>query len=108
MADWSFLTSQARVLLCIAHDPGVRLRDIASAPSSAFSTASFGIRIRPLGFLAASGRSASGFRPEKAGVAAPMSIQPATTPLIRRVPPAEQNTRIGAHDSGTVAGPRTG
>jgi MarR family len=30
MADWSFLTSQARVLLCIAHDPGVRLRDIAA------------------------------------------------------------------------------
>jgi hypothetical protein len=39
----------------------------SSAPSSAFSTASFGIRIRPLAFLAASGRSASGFRPEKAG-----------------------------------------
>ena len=30
MVDWSFLTSQARVLLCIAHDPGVRLRDIAA------------------------------------------------------------------------------
>jgi DNA-binding IclR family transcriptional regulator len=30
MADWSFLTSQARVLLCIAYDPGVRLRDIAA------------------------------------------------------------------------------
>jgi len=30
MADWSFLTNHARVLLCIAHDPGVRLRDIAS------------------------------------------------------------------------------
>ena len=30
MADWSFLTSHARVLLCIAHDPGVRLRDIAA------------------------------------------------------------------------------
>ena len=30
MAYWSFLTSQARVLLCIAHDPGVRLRDIAA------------------------------------------------------------------------------
>ena len=29
MADWSFLTNHARVLLCIAHDPGVRLRDIA-------------------------------------------------------------------------------
>ena len=29
MAEWSFLTSHARVLLCIAHDPGVRLRDIA-------------------------------------------------------------------------------
>ena len=30
MADWSFLTTHARVLLCIAHDPGVRLRDIAA------------------------------------------------------------------------------
>ena len=30
MADWSFLTNHARVLVCIAHDPGVRLRDIAS------------------------------------------------------------------------------
>lgn len=25
---WSFLTNQARVLLCIAHDPGIRLREI--------------------------------------------------------------------------------
>lgn len=31
MANWSFLTNHARVLLCIAHDPGVRLRDIAAA-----------------------------------------------------------------------------
>jgi hypothetical protein len=30
MATWSFLTNHARVLLCIAHDPGVRLRDIAA------------------------------------------------------------------------------
>ena len=30
MADWSFLTNHARVLLCIARDPGVRLRDIAA------------------------------------------------------------------------------
>ncbi len=30
MAAWSFLTKHARVLLCIAHDPGVRLRDIAA------------------------------------------------------------------------------
>src|SRR4249919_725768 len=29
MANWSFLTNHARVLLCIAQDPGVRLRDIA-------------------------------------------------------------------------------
>ncbi|TDB88241.1 MarR family transcriptional regulator [Actinomadura sp. KC216] len=29
MRRWSFLTNHARVLLCIAHDPGVRLRDIA-------------------------------------------------------------------------------
>ena len=30
MAEWSFFTNHARVLLCIAHDPGVRLRDIAA------------------------------------------------------------------------------
>lgn len=29
MREWSFLTNHARVLVCIAHDPGVRLRDIA-------------------------------------------------------------------------------
>jgi DNA-binding MarR family transcriptional regulator len=29
-ANWGFLTSHARVLLCIARDPGVRLRDIAA------------------------------------------------------------------------------
>jgi DNA-binding MarR family transcriptional regulator len=28
--NWTFLTNHARVLLCIAHDPGVRLRDIAA------------------------------------------------------------------------------
>lgn len=28
--DWSFLTNHARVLLCIARDPGLRLRDIAT------------------------------------------------------------------------------
>lgn len=27
---WGFLTNHARALLCIAHDPGVRLREIAS------------------------------------------------------------------------------
>ena len=30
MATWSFLTKHAQVLVCIAHDPGVRLRDIAT------------------------------------------------------------------------------
>jgi DNA-binding IclR family transcriptional regulator len=29
MTEWSFLTNHARVLVCIAHDTGVRLRDIA-------------------------------------------------------------------------------
>lgn len=29
-ANWTFLTNHARVLLCIAHDPGIRLRDIAT------------------------------------------------------------------------------
>ena len=32
MESWSFLTSHARVLLCIAHDPGAPLRDIAASP----------------------------------------------------------------------------
>ena len=31
MGNWSFLTKHARALLCIAHDPGVRLRDVAAA-----------------------------------------------------------------------------
>jgi hypothetical protein len=31
MDSWSFLTNHARVLLCIAHDPGARLRDIAAS-----------------------------------------------------------------------------
>ena len=31
MESWSFLASHARVLLCIVHDPGVRLRDIAAS-----------------------------------------------------------------------------
>jgi Winged helix DNA-binding domain len=30
VAGWTFLTNHARVLLCIARDPGVRLRDIAA------------------------------------------------------------------------------
>ena len=30
VASWSFLTNHARVLLCVARDPGVRLRDIAA------------------------------------------------------------------------------
>ena len=30
MENWSFLTNHARALVCIAHDPGVRLRDIAT------------------------------------------------------------------------------
>jgi MarR family protein len=31
MEGWSFLTNHARVLLCIAHDPGMRLRDLAAS-----------------------------------------------------------------------------
>jgi hypothetical protein len=30
MANWGFLTKHGRALVCIAHDPGVRLRDIAT------------------------------------------------------------------------------
>jgi DNA-binding MarR family transcriptional regulator len=28
---WDFLTNHAHVLVCVAHDPGIRLRDIAEA-----------------------------------------------------------------------------
>ena len=31
VTNWTFLTNHARVLLCVAHDPGVRLRDIAAS-----------------------------------------------------------------------------
>jgi Winged helix-turn-helix DNA-binding len=31
MGSWSFLTNHARALLCIAADPGARLRDIATS-----------------------------------------------------------------------------
>lgn len=30
-ASWDFLTNHAHVLLCVVHDPGIRLRDIAAA-----------------------------------------------------------------------------
>ena len=30
MESWNFLTNHARVLLCIARDPGVRLREVAA------------------------------------------------------------------------------
>jgi predicted transcriptional regulator len=30
-AGWDFLTNHAHVLTCVAHDPGIRLRDIAGA-----------------------------------------------------------------------------
>jgi DNA-binding IscR family transcriptional regulator len=42
MTEWSFLTNHARALVCIAHDPGVRLRDIAAALGITERTA-FGI-----------------------------------------------------------------
>jgi hypothetical protein len=31
MVNWGFLTNHARVLMCIAYDPGARLRDIAAS-----------------------------------------------------------------------------
>ena len=29
MAEWTFLTNHAHAMLCIARDPGIRLRDVA-------------------------------------------------------------------------------
>lgn len=32
MSDgWGFLTNHAHVLLCVTHDPGIRLREIAAS-----------------------------------------------------------------------------
>jgi DNA-binding IclR family transcriptional regulator len=31
VADWTFLTNHAHILMCVAKDPGMRLRDIAVA-----------------------------------------------------------------------------
>jgi len=31
VGEWSFFTNHARVLICIAGDPGLRLRDLAAA-----------------------------------------------------------------------------
>jgi DNA-binding transcriptional ArsR family regulator len=42
MREWSFLTSHARALVCIARDPDVRLREIADALGVTERTA-FGI-----------------------------------------------------------------
>jgi DNA-binding transcriptional ArsR family regulator len=33
VGEWNFFTNHARVLICIARDPGVRLRDLAVALS---------------------------------------------------------------------------
>lgn len=33
VVEWGFLTNHARALVCIAHDPGVRMRDIATSLS---------------------------------------------------------------------------
>jgi hypothetical protein len=30
VGEWSFFTNHARVLICIARDPGIRLRDLAA------------------------------------------------------------------------------
>ncbi len=31
MGEWTFLTNHAHVLMCVARDPGVRLREVADA-----------------------------------------------------------------------------
>ncbi|MGH2690519.1 MAG: MarR family transcriptional regulator [Actinomycetota bacterium] len=53
MGDWSFLTNHAQVLVCIARDPEVRLRDIAARLGITERTA-FGIvtDLQEAGYLA--------------------------------------------------------
>src|ERR1700737_2766232 len=49
MAKWSFLTNHARVLACIAHDPGVRLRAIATLGGAPSASPAGSVTARPEG-----------------------------------------------------------
>ena len=74
MAEWSFLTNHARVLVCIAHDPGVRLRDIAptwTSPNAA-----------PTASSTTSRQAATSSRPRTAAATAPDPVSPAAREAI--------------------------
>jgi hypothetical protein len=47
---WSFLTNHAQVLLCIAHDPGIRLREIGEAVGIT-ERAAHRIVVEPAGYI---------------------------------------------------------
>ena len=43
VANWTFLTNHVQVLVCIAHDPGMRLRAIAAASLNITERSAFSI-----------------------------------------------------------------
>jgi hypothetical protein len=68
VVSWGFLTDHARVLLCIARDPGVRLRDIASSLGITERSAhGFVTDLTAAGYVVARRNSPSGSRPRTPG-----------------------------------------
>ena len=117
MADWSFLTSHARVLLCIAHDPGVRLRDIAARTGVTERTA-YGIvtDLTEAGYVVKHQDGRRNRHQIQAHLLLPETRQPGTAPSARswpscrrlQMPPdlgtADQHARI-VHSSGEPVRP---
>jgi hypothetical protein len=65
MVSWSFLTRRARVLLCIARDPGVRLRDIAASVGITERSVTDSPRSRGARTTARTSSSTAGGRPPR-------------------------------------------
>ena len=106
MANWSFLTSHARVLMCVAHDPGAQLRDIAAglgiAERSAYgivtelAEAGYVVKRRTAAATATRSRRASHSRSPLAGNARSARSWPFLPALTRRRDRPEGRTNAAA------------
>jgi hypothetical protein len=96
--NWGFLTNHALVLLCIARDPGARLRDIAATVGITERSA-FGI----VGDLAAAGYVVK----EKGGRRNRYSVQahlPLPEPVERRLAIGDLLALLGGSDAAGLPG----
>ena len=57
MANWTFLTPHGRVLLLVAHDPGVRLRDIAASRTHVADSSAIAVQVTRGADMAAAPRN---------------------------------------------------